>query len=79
MESQAQGSPWALQEPLVCNHLDPQNEKPNKSGEGNHWGLLPYDNIKRNHEMDETNSSIVRYFSKTGGGGLVYIYLYQKN
>jgi hypothetical protein len=34
-KSKTQGSPWALQESLVCKPYDP-NAKPNKNGQGSH-------------------------------------------
>ena len=59
-----QRSPWALQEPRVRKLKELiQMQNPNKNGQGSHWGLLPYDNIEWKHELDETNTSIVNFFS----------------
>ena len=62
----SQGSPWALQEPLVCK-TENSNAYPNKNEQGSHWGLLPYDNNGWRCELDETNTSIMGKYLQTLG------------
>ena len=40
------------------------NANPNMNEQGSHWGILPYDNNGYKHEVNETSTSIVNFFSK---------------
>ena len=53
------------------------NANSNKNEQGSHWGLLPYDNNQWECVLDETSTSIVKFFLKPQGP-LLYIYLYFK-
>ena len=73
--AKTQGSPWVLQEPLVCKHLEPKMQT-----------LIRMDGIvsKDHYHMTIVDENVIwmklthllsRFFSKTQGR-LLYIYLY---
>ena len=64
MESKTQGSPWALQEPLVYKHLESKMQTLTRIDMEVKWGLLSYGNNGQKCDLNETNPFIVNFFSK---------------
>ena len=62
MERKTQWSPWTLQAPPVCKHLEHKMQTQN--GQGCHWELLPYDNGRWKCELDKINTSMLKKISK---------------
>jgi hypothetical protein len=67
MQRKTQGGPSALQEPLVCKHLESKMQSLTRTDMVVNWELLSYGNNGRKRDLDETNTFIVNFFFKLLG------------